>query len=174
MEKLAELYARYVPTPLQMIMLRPTTIYGEYESFDLGRCHMLPALVRKVVDRMDPIEVWGDGRQRRDLVYADDVFRACLLAMRRSEAFQAYNVGAGVEYSVTELLHRIIEQAEFGSARVECRVDRPSAPSRRDLDLTRIRSVLGFQPRTSMDEGIGRMIARCRQLHAVPERKGAK
>lgn len=167
-EKLAQHYAQHVPHPLQVVMLRPTTIYGEYESFDLDECHMLPALVRKTIERMNPLEVWGDGEQRRDLIYADDVLTACLLAMQRSEPYQVYNVGAGAQYRIKDLLRTIIEQDGFANAQVEYRMDRPSAPVRRELDLTRSRAVLGFRPQTSIEDGIRRMIHRCRQLYGVP------
>jgi GDP-L-fucose synthase len=46
---------------MSVISLRPTAIYGEYGDFNLATCHVLPALIRKVVDRQKPIEIWGDG-----------------------------------------------------------------------------------------------------------------
>ena len=173
-EKLAQHYAQHVPNPLQIVMLRPTTIYGEHESFDLSECHMLPALVRKVVERMEPIEVWGDGNQMRDLIYADDVMTACLLAMGRGEPYQVYNVGAGVQYSVNELLQAIIKLDGYTDARVQHKIDRPTAPARRELDLARSQSVLGFQPQTSIETGIGRMIRQCRQLYGAPALREAQ
>ena len=76
-EVLCRMYSTKLKNPMPVVILRPTTIYGEYEGFDFEKCHMLPALVRRVCDREDPLVVWGDGQNRRLSKYKDIFSNLC-------------------------------------------------------------------------------------------------
>ena len=84
-EKLSMLYTTKTENPMTIISLRPTAIYGEYDDFNFESCHALPALIRRVVERYSPIEIWGSGEDERDWLYIDDLTDACLLALEKIE-----------------------------------------------------------------------------------------
>jgi len=157
-ETLCRLYATKLKEPLSVAVLRPSTIYGEYEDFDPATSHMLPALIAKVASRQDPVQVWGSPELKRDLVHADDVLEACLLALAAPVPYQVYNVAHGTEYSVTELLRMIMDEDGWPQGRAEFVSDRPVTGGRRVLDTTLIRRELGFHPRVDMATGIRRML----------------
>jgi GDP-L-fucose synthase len=138
--------------------LRPTLIFGEYDNFDDDTAHFLPAMIRRVVKRERPIEVWGDGSQTRDLVYAGDVVDAALRALRRESGFDAVNIAAGHSYSVIETLEKIIAIDGFADADIIFRRDRPSSIFHRSFSGTRALANYGFSPRTSLEEGLKRTI----------------
>ena len=46
-------------------------LYGEYDDFD-WETHVIPALIRKVAERHNPIQVWGDGKDLKEFLYIDD------------------------------------------------------------------------------------------------------
>ncbi len=79
-EKIGELYARRSNGRLTVASLRPTGMYGPYDDFEFETCHALPALMRRVLERHVPIEVWGSGEDERDYIFIDDVVDACLMA----------------------------------------------------------------------------------------------
>lgn len=157
-EILCRMYATKLRNPMPTIILRPTTIYGEYEDFHFETCHVLPALIRKIVERQNPIEVWGTGEDERDLIYADDVFDACLLALEKVDTFDVFNVGLGKQYSINELLKIILEIDNYGTAKIVHNTSKPSTIAKRSIDVTKAKEFLGFKPKTTVREGISRMI----------------
>jgi len=157
-EILCRTYATKLKKSMPTVILRPTTIYGEYEDFHFETSHVLPALVRKVVERQNPIEVWGTGENERDLIYADDVFNACLLALEKVDTFDVFNIGFGKEYSINELLKMILEIDNFQNAEIVYNASKPSTIAKRLIDLTKAKEILGFEAKTPIREGIARMI----------------
>jgi GDP-L-fucose synthase len=149
-------------------VIRPSTIYGEYEDFNPATSHMLPALIRKVAERENPIEIWGSADVKRDLIYADDVLDACLLALECPEAFSVFNVAYGREYSIAELLSKIMHADGYVDGRILENNVRPSTGGRRVLDTTRSRTSLGFSPKTDIETGIKKMLERYKKFSATP------
>ncbi len=54
-EILCEMYATKINNPMSVVIVRPANAYGEYDNFDLSTSHVLPALIRKAVERHDPM-----------------------------------------------------------------------------------------------------------------------
>lgn len=158
MEALCRLYALRAAPAMTTIVLRPTSIYGEHDDFDFTTCHAFPAMMRRVVERMDPIPVWGTGEDRRDQVHAADVVEACLLALERVEGHDAFNIGAGQSWSVNELLRMTLEIDGYDNARIEHQGGGGGVFHRR-FDCSRAARVLGFTPTTGIREGIRRTVA---------------
>lgn len=157
-EILCRMYSTKLKNPLLTIILRPTTIYGEYEDFDLNRCHVLPALVRKVVERHKPLEVWGTGQNMRDLIYSDDLFDACLLALEKINSFDVFNIGFGKQHSVNEILDLIIEIDGYFGAEIVFDKSKPMAIEKMMLDFSKSDEKLGFKAKTSLKDGITKMV----------------
>ena len=152
-EMLCRAYSSHPARPMPCIVLRPTLVYGEHDSFD-DDAHFLPALVRRVVERQDPIEVWGDGEQRRDVVHADDVVNAALLALSRISSFDTFNVGAGESVSVNHVLSRLLALDAYEGARIVHHQANSSTPRSRSFSIEKARRLLGFRPQVSLDEGL--------------------
>lgn len=157
-EILCRMYATKLKNPMVTVVLRPTTIYGEYEDFHFETCHVLPALIRKAVERHRPIEIWGTGENKRDFVYAGDVFDACLLALARVDDFDVFNISAGRQYSVNELLKIILELDNYRGAEVIYDTSKPSTIRKQIVDFTRTERLLGFKPKTPLRAGIRKML----------------
>lgn len=171
-EILCRMYSTKLKNPMACVILRPTTIYGEHEDFHFETCHVLPALVRRVVERHNPIEVWGSGENTRDFIYAGDVVEAALLALVRVDKFDVFNIGFGTEYSIKGLLKVILEVDGYHDAKIVCNVTKPATVLKRTLDLTKSREVLGFKAKTTLREGIARVVAWYRQ-NPIKEAMGA-
>lgn len=155
MRRYLELLGQYVQreSKTEVVVVRPAAIYGPWDNFEPGLCHVIPALIRKACDRMDPLEVWGDGRELRDFLYADDFARGCLLALRKLGPGEAVNLASGVSISTAELVDAVCRAAGHQPQEVRYLKSRISMPSRL-LDINKARQVLRFEPRVSLSEGL--------------------
>lgn len=161
-------YREHLPRPMATVVLRATNLYGEHDDFDPERSHVLPALVRKVVERQVPVEVWGTGEDRRDLLYVGDFVEALLAAAGAPAGGGALNVGSGTLVSVRELLDLLLSLDGYRDARVVLNPGRPSTIPVRAVDVSRASEVLGWVPRTSLAEGLARTIAWYRGHRGLP------
>jgi GDP-L-fucose synthase len=101
----------------------------------------------------DPVEVWGDGGAVRDFAYSEDVAAGVLLALHRGTGGRPVNLGSGVGYTIRELVETLATVVPFNY-----RFD-PSKPAgfpRRVMDISRARAMLGYEPATSLAEGLRR------------------
>lgn len=164
-ETLCQMYATKLKNPMPVTVIRPSTIYGEFEDFDPAASHMLPGLIRKVVNRDNPLEVWGSGDVRRDLIHADDLFDACLLALERQAAYEVFNIAYGREYKINEILEIIMRADGYKDASIIYNDTRPITGGRRVLDVASARKYLGFIPKTDLETGIKKMIDQYKKSH---------
>jgi GDP-L-fucose synthase len=166
-EILCRMYGEKLTRRMTTIVLRPTNVYGPGDKFDFERSHVAAALLRKVVERHDPIEVWGTGEDVRDLIYVEDFVEATLLAMRKLAAHVAVNIGLGKGYSVKQVLQTLLELEDYTDAGVVYNADRPTMIPLRLVDMTRAADLLGFRARTDLREGLRKTIAwyKAQRLH---------
>lgn len=158
-EVLCRMYAQKLHDPLLTIVLRPTNIYGEYDDFMFETSHVFAALIRKVVERHSPLDVWGTGDDVRDLIYVGDMIEVMMKAMARVEAYSVFNIGAGKGYSVKEILARILALDGYQNAQVVYDPTKPQMIPIRLVDVTKARDILNFAPAVDLDEGIKRTLA---------------
>jgi UDP-glucose 4-epimerase len=97
-------------------------------------------------------EIFGDGDQTRDFVYVGDVVDALLAAAESPEA-GVFNVGSGVETTILEL-HRLCTETADVEQQPRISPERPGDLRRSVLDASRARAELGWQPKTTLREGL--------------------
>ena len=171
-EILCRMYGEKLPKPMTTIVLRPTNAYGPEDDFEPATSHVTAALIRKVVERHDPIEVWGSGEDVRDLIYIDDMVEAMVAAMEKMESYIALNIALGRGHSVNEVLQMILELDGYHDARIVLKPDQPTMIPIRLVDTSKAEQVLGFRARTDLREGLRKTIEWYRQSRKLPEVSG--
>lgn len=153
-EKVCVIYSQKNENKFPIIVIRPTCIYGEDEGFDPNSCHLLPYLVRTIVNG-ESLELWDNGNTKKDFLHADDAAEVCLMVLNKIEDFEVFNLGCGSEYSVNEIIDMICELARIG-----CKIDRHpvSVVNERPLSLSKLNEALDFVPRVSMRHGLYRLV----------------
>ena len=117
-------YAEHLGRFGSAISLRPSLIYGPYDDFASETGHFVPAMIRRVVDRERPIEVWGDGTQSRNLLHAADLAEAILAVLQGEARYEAFNVTSRDDVTVNELLRHLLDVDGFNDAVVKHDLDR--------------------------------------------------
>jgi len=149
----------------------PTNLYGPGDNFDLKGSHVLPALMRKVVEAKRAGEkkliVWGTGRPRREFLYSDDLAEACTHLLNLPENIYEslisqneaplINIGTGEDLTIRELAELVARVLEF-----DCELifdtSRQDGTPQKLLDVSRI-NALGWKAQVSLEEGIRRTYA---------------
>lgn len=144
------------------ITLFPVNLYGPGDNFDPASSHVIPALVRKMVEARDSgepeVEVWGTGSASREFLFVRDAAEAIALAAEHYNQPEPVNVGSGEEISIRELAALIAELCGFrGSVRFNAGY--PDGQPRRRLDTSRALREFGFQAHTDLREGLRETIA---------------
>lgn len=161
------LYHRLYGT--RAVCLRLTNTYGPRQLIHHNRQGFIAWFIRQAIDG-DVIELFGDGKQRRDLNYVDDVVEALLLT-GASEAVEGevFNLGGEESVTLSELAEELISLTGRGSVRCE-----PFPPERQLIDIgnsfsshQKINSVLGWRPRTTWRAGLARTVE-FYQKHRAP------
>jgi GDP-L-fucose synthase len=155
---------------LNAIFLLPTNLYGPRDNFDLATSHVIPALIRKMIESPDEIVLWGDGSPSREYLYVEDCAEGFLLAADRYDGPEPVNLGTGVETTIRETAELVAELTGFAG---EIRWDEsmPNGQPRRSLDASRATALFGFEAKTPLREGLERTIAWYRAqapVHAAP------
>jgi len=157
-ELMCQMYGTKIKTPMQTVVVRPANIYGPLDDFEWETSHVLPALIRRVVERHDPIQVWGDGSDVKDFIYVDDFVEGVLLAMEKIEGFDIVNIASGKEYCLRKLLELIIQIDGFEDATVEFDTQKPTMIPKRLIDPSKAKTLLGFEAKTPIDVGLKKTI----------------
>ncbi len=158
MEVLCRMYGEKLPRPMTTIVLRPTNVYGPRDDFEFATSHVIPALIRKSIERWDPIEVWGDGSEVRDALYVDDMVEAMVLAATKLDRYATINIGLGKGHSVRELLSLITDLDGYAQAKIKYDPSKPTMIPIRLIDTAKAESLLGFRARVDIREGLRRTI----------------
>ncbi len=151
MEQLAGFYrSRY---GMDIVIARPASIYGPHDRFEEGVSNVIPALIRRAVEKENPFIVWGDGSQVRDFVYAQDLADDLLDMLEGYRADSPLNIGSGHPISIKEAVGVILDACGYGVTPIYDRT-KPVAIPYRVLDTKKFEFIFGKKKRTPFIEGI--------------------
>jgi GDP-L-fucose synthase len=143
---------------LNAIFLLPTNLYGPRDTFHATNAHVIPDLIRKMVDSPEEVVLWGDGSPTREFLYVDDCVEGLVLAARRYDAPDPVNLGAGKEISIRDLAELVASVTGF-EGRITWERSKPNGQPRRSVDPTRARELFGFEAQTPLRDGLERTVA---------------
>jgi GDP-L-fucose synthase len=152
-EVLCKLFSEKLKNPMPCVVLRPTNIYGPGDKTDPNKSHVLSALMRKVIIKQNPIEVWGDGMDEKDVLFVDDMVDAILLAAEKVDKFDQFNIGCGETYTILQILENIKRIANYSSPHQLIPSGPRMIPVRR-VNIEKAKNVLGWFPKVSLNEGL--------------------
>jgi GDP-L-fucose synthase len=154
-EKLAEFY--YKQYGMKVVIIRPSNVYGPMCSFDLERSHVLPALIRKFVEKQNPLEVWGSPDVVRDFIYVDDFVDGVLKAFNKSDGFDVYNIASGYQCTIGTAVDIISKLTDY-KGKIVYNSSKPMTVKQRKIDVSKAVLKLNFWAITSFEEGLKRTI----------------
>lgn len=143
------------------IVLVPGNLYGPHDNFDLESAHVIPALIRRfweaLTEGRPEVTVWGTGRPTRDFVYVEDACEAILIATETYDEPDIINISSGTTVSIRELVETIADLVGY-RGRIAWDSTKPDGQMEKGFDVGRMRTWLGYEPPTSLREGLKRTL----------------
>jgi GDP-L-fucose synthase len=143
---------------LDAVFLLPANLYGPRDNFDLHTSHVIPALIRKMLEAENEVVLWGDGSPTREFLYVDDCAEGLMLAADRYDGAEPVNLGTGVETSIRELAETIADLTGY-DGEIVWDTSMPNGQPRRQLDASRAEALFGFRAGTALRDGLARTVA---------------
>jgi GDP-L-fucose synthase len=143
---------------LNVVHLLLVNLYGPRDNFDLETSHVIPALIRKMTESPERIELWGDGSPTREFLFVEDAAEGIALAGQQYEGAEPVNLGSGIEISIRELAELVAELTGF-EGEIVWDESKPNGQPRRQLDVSKAERLFGFRARTPLRDGLQQTIA---------------
>ena len=159
---------------LKWVTLVPSTLYGPGYHTDGRQMHFIFDLIRKILRAKrtgEVVTLWGDGHQRRELVYIDD-FAACAQTLAARGQNELVNIGAGEEFTIRQFAQMICSEVGYDPQRIGYDESRYVGARSKRLVTEKLDRMLPDRPRTSLAEGLRRTIEWFRS-HEPPTGRGA-
>ena len=137
------------------VVLRLFNVYGPRQNPSYASV-VVKTLERIAVNK--PPIVYGDGMQTRDMVYVGDVVEAIEKAIETQYVDEVYNIGSGKPVRIKDLINLILELVGKKELKLVHAPPRPGDIRHSYADISKARKMLGFEPKTSLREGLTKTI----------------
>ena len=142
----------------QCANLIPVNMYGPHDNFDPKSSHVIPALILKIQEAIDgnkdSVICWGTGDASREFLYVYDCAQAIRLSITNSQLGpEPINVGTGQEIKISDLIYLLCDLMGY-KGKIEWDTSKPDGQPRRCLDISRAKSLLGYEPKINLEHGL--------------------
>lgn len=139
------------------IHLLPVNLYGPHDKFDLKSSHVIPAVIRKMVDAQESgakqVTLFGDGSPTREFLFVRDAAEGIVMAAERYDGAEPVNLGSAFEISIRDLVEIIADEVGF-TGEMCWDTSKPNGQPRRKLDVSRAHREFGFVAQTDFRAGL--------------------
>ena len=145
---------------LRYLCLVPSTLYGPGYHTDNRQMHFIFDLIRKILRGKlhgEPVVLWGDGYQSRELVFVDD-FVEILLKLARQFDNKLINIGAGEEFTIRRFAEIICEKIGYDHNKIHYDAARYVGAKSKCLNIELVKQLVPEYKRTPLETGIGKTI----------------
>ncbi len=156
---------------MNSIYLLPGNIYGPLDNFDPASSHVIPAMIRNMLEAAgngeSKVVCWGDGSPTREFLFVKDAANGIIKAAQHYDSGEPVNLGSGEETTIRELAETIAQMCGY-DGEIFWDTSKPNGQPRRKLDTTRAEKLFGFRATTPLRTGLSETIEWYRnQLPAI-------
>ncbi len=156
-ELLAKTYSENINDGFKSIIIRPSNIYGPYDNFDPKESHVIPSLIRRVVNKETPFEIWGDGKDQRDFIYIDDFINGVIDSFNTNNKYLDLNLSSNKNYSINDVLNNLFEIEKY-YPEVKYDLTKPQTIKIRKISNLKAVKLINFKPKYSLSEGLNKTL----------------
>lgn len=130
------------------------TAYGPREN----ESHAAVALLLKALLKLDPYPIWGNGKQTRNFTYVDDTVNGLVATLAFDNGMNSLNCGTDQHIEVNQFAEAIFKAINWHPSKIDYQLDNPTGVSSRASDNQKIKSLVGWEPKITIDDGVQNMI----------------
>ena len=157
-EIVCEIYSKKIKNPMQTIVVRPGNLYGPHDKFDPAKAKVIPSLIKKIVNRQNPINVWGNGKDLKDFLYIDDFCRALIKIINLNTDFNTFNIASGKSITIKEVLKTLMKIENLRNTRILYDLSKPTMIPKRLISISKIKKQFMYKSLISIEEGLKRTL----------------
>ena len=152
-ENICKFYSNIGKTKFTCI--RHSNVFGPYDKFDINKGHFFAANLMKIINTKDKeITIWGNGSEKRDLIFIDDLIRFVNLAiLKQKSKYEIYNCGGGKAFKVLDVIKKIILHSKK-KIKINFDLSKPNIKADILISSSKAKKELGWQPKFSLDRAI--------------------
>lgn len=136
---------------------RPYNAYGPRDDFNPMTSHVIPGIIKRVLDGEDPLRVWGSGNQSRSFLYVEDFARGLIEVVEKYPKADPINIGTDEEITIRDLSNLIIE-ISGKRTRIEFDTSKPDGQPRRNCDTRKAKQLIGFEAKIRLRDGLRKTV----------------
>jgi len=152
-EKLCEFYSQL---GLSVDIVRPANVYGPKDKYEEGKSHVVPALIKRALEKQNPYIVWGDGNAVKDFVYIDDFIRD-MLKIFVSNKGGIYNLCSKNLITIKELVNVILNKTNYNITPIYD-ITKPNSIPFKSLSRNKFDAIFGKEEYKSIEYGIENVV----------------
>ena len=143
---------------MKVSIIRPMNAYGPRDDFDPETSHVIPALIRKIINAKTEVSIWGSGNQTRAFVYVDDVVRCMLMTLEKLTTPDPINIGTNEEIKIKDLVSMIVKITGRNDLQIKYDTTKPEGQLRKTADTKKAEELIQYKPKYSLEEGLKHII----------------
>ncbi len=140
----------------QWCYLIPCNLYGEHDKYEEHHSHFVSALIKKIYEATDTVEIWGTGKPLRQFMHAEDLARV-IVYMIENDIVDNFNVAPDYVHSIEEITKIGMESCGKGDLEIIYDNTKPDGQYRKDVDSSKLISVMKEFKFTPLGDGIKRV-----------------
>ena len=150
---------------MKTIVIRPGNLYGPHDKFDLEKAKVIPSLIVKIVNKQNPINVWGDGKDLKDFLYIEDFCQSLVELMNHDDDFDILNIASGKSITIQDVLKILIKLENLEKNEILYDLSKPTMIPKRLIDVSKVQKKLKYKPTTSIEEGLKKTLSWYKKMH---------
>ena len=143
---------------MKVSIIRPMNAYGPRDDFDPETSHVIPALIRKIINAKTEVSIWGSGNQTRAFVYVDDLARGMLMTLEKLTTPDPINIGSNEEIKIKDLVSMIVKITGRNDLQIKYDTTKPEGQLRKTASTKKAEELIQFKPKYSLEEGLKHII----------------
>jgi GDP-L-fucose synthase len=148
------MYSTKIKNPMKTIVIRPANLYGPYDKFDKDKAKVIPSLIRKIVEKQNPLEIWGDGKDIKDFIYIDDFINGLLKVSILNKKFNIVNISSSKKISINKIAKILLKLNKMEKWKILHLNDQPSMIPFRLISNKKIKKITDWKINIEMTEGL--------------------
>jgi len=157
-EIMCDMYSTKLNQNMNTLIIRPGNLYGPHDKFDWEKSKVIPALIRKIIENDEQINIWGDGKDIKDFLYIDDFIDALYELILNYNKIDIFNIASGMPITINEIIDILKKILNKNNLKVNHDLTKPSMIPIRKINISKIKNKIKWSPTIPMHEGLKKTI----------------